>query len=155
MTIEERTNDSMCLPMVVLKRTYEELMQSVPDRPPETGGIIGGINRTVMTYEPDLGLVTRCRCSYRPDTARLNSIIRSWELEGICFLGIYHTHFYGVETLSNGDIQYIGSIMMALRDQLKRLFFPIVVMPQKEIVAYEAELAENGLRVVRIQLKQE
>jgi len=43
-----------------------------------------------------------------------------------------------VETLSAGDIFYIEQIMKSMSESIKKLYFPLVVLPQREMVVYVA-----------------
>ena len=72
-------------------------------------------------------------CSYVPDTDKMNSIIEKWFNEGIEFLGIFHTHYYGVKTLSDADKDYMRRIM---NSSIKILYFPVFVFPNNEMVLY-------------------
>ncbi len=119
------------------RKVYDRLLRAMPGAPPEIGGIIGGKNERISVYQIDTGGTSR-GCSYRPDVDKLNAVIEKWEAEGITFYGLFHTHFFDVKTLSEGDIHYIKIIMEAKPDFIKKLYFPIVVMPSKQIVAYKA-----------------
>lgn len=43
------------------------------------------------------------RCHYTPNVTMLNSCLVEWSESGIEFYGLFHTHFYGVSSLSKGD----------------------------------------------------
>lgn len=49
---------------------------------------------------------------------------------------MFHTHFYGVETLSEGDRRYIKDIMHAIPSWKQKLYFPIIVLPERKIKSY-------------------
>lgn len=58
-------------------------------------------------------------------------------------MGVFHTHFYGVNTLSEGDRAYIKQIMAAMPDGLECLYFPLIVFPDKEMIVYQASRSKN------------
>lgn len=66
---------------------------------------------------------------------------------GIEFYGLFHTHFYGVSSLSKGDEVYIKKILEAMPQSKKELFFPIVVLPDKKIISYRCYLDGSNLIV--------
>lgn len=125
--------------------TYERILSSMPNDPPEIGGIMGSIDGVVCRYQIDEGLTANRGCFYSPNVVFLNKVINDWQRDGILFQGIFHTHFFGVQTLSDGDIAYIKTIMAAMPEFISKLYFPIVVMPEKVIVVYLA--GRNGMTV--------
>lgn len=134
--------------MKIQASLLEQMIQDIPDTPPETGGILGGRDDVVTVYSLDKGLLTCAPCCYAPDTARLNGIISEWQSRGISFLGIFHTHFYGVESLSKGDKAYIARIMEAMPPCILSLYFPVVVLPSKELVVYKAVRSNGKIDIV-------
>lgn len=127
------------------KEVVNEILENVNTSPPETGGIIGMKENVVCKMEYDEGKRTYRACSYYPNVDRLNEIIFGWQKTGIQFVGLYHTHYFGVSSLSEGDELYIKQIMFKMPDNIKKLLFPIVVMPQKEIVLYSALKDGHGV----------
>lgn len=128
--------------MRIKSKLYNLILDAMPDTPPEIGGIIGGKNGIITACQLDNGIASG-GCSYRPDVNKLNMVIEKWEAEGIKFYGLLHTHFFDVKTLSEGDIHYIKIIMEAMPDIVKELYFPIVVMPSKQMVLYKAVKGEK------------
>ena len=59
-------------------------------------------------------------CVYAPNVGLLNEQIEKWQSEGICFVGLFHTHFAGVRTLSCMDMRYINKIMLAMPEAMVR-----------------------------------
>ena len=57
-------------------------------------------------------------------------------IHGIEFLGIFHTHYYGVKTLSDADKDYMRRIMNSMPESIKILYFPVFVFPNNEMVLY-------------------
>jgi len=114
---------------------------SVSDYPPETGGILGSsdgqlIDKLVM----DIPIETTDRpCSYSPNVEFLNENIATWQKHGVSFMGIFHTHFVGVKTLSHGDKKYINTIMATMPDTIEYLYFPVFVLPERILVCYKAQ----------------
>lgn len=124
--------------MKILTHVYQYICNSVPSAPPEIGGILGSMDGVVCKCQIDSGRPKSCGCSYSPNVDILNNTINSWQKEGILFHGIFHTHFFGVRTLSDGDIAYIDAILHAMPVYIHELYFPIVVLPEKQMVPYLA-----------------
>lgn len=79
--------------MRMCREIFDEIVNVAIDAPPEIGGIIGGDNNVVKTHYMDMGVSSVKACSYTPNVFLLNGIISEWSVEGIQFMGIYHTHF--------------------------------------------------------------
>lgn len=126
--------------MKVKKSVIDIINYSVSDMPHETGGILGSHNNNVLDeVVVDLPDTTNTRpCSYFPNVDFLNQHIKSWQDNGISFAGIFHTHFCGVKTLSCGDRKYINAIMCAMPQYINTLYFPLFVLPDRELVCYKA-----------------
>lgn len=75
------------------------------------------------------------------------SCLVEWSKSGIEFYGLFHTHFYGVSSLSKGDEIYIKKILEAMPKSKKELFFPIIVLPDKKIISYRCYLDGSNLVV--------
>ncbi len=139
-----------------IKRTVlEKINAAVPDNPPETGGILGSsdgnvIDRLVMDYPSE---IPERLCSYSPNTDFLNSCISDWQESNISFMGIFHTHFVGVKTLSCGDRNYINTIMAAMPDSIGYLYFPVFVLPDRSLVCYKAEKNGSMISIVQDELQ--
>ena len=133
-----------------IKRTVlEKINAAVPDTPPETGGILGSsdgnvIDRLIMDYPSE---IPERLCSYSPNTDFLNSCISDWQESNISFIGIFHTHFVGVKTLSHGDKKYINTIMAAMPDTIEYLYFPVFVLPERILVCYKAQRVYNEVEI--------
>lgn len=119
---------------------YEKVLLQLPEYPPEIGGIFGERQGVIDLYWVDRGINNKGRkcCSYEPNTQMLNKMIERWNEKGIAFAGIFHTHFWGNKSLSEGDIQYIRKIMIHMPETIEKLYFPIITMPEKEMFAYVA-----------------
>lgn len=132
--------------MRVLKSVIDIIDGSISDYPPETGGILGSCDDGVISeVVVDLPNAENIRpCSYFPNVDFLNSKIRLWQNKGVSFKGIFHTHFCGVRTLSEGDKKYIKAIVNAMPSEIKILYFPIYVLPDREMVCYKA-VNSNGI----------
>lgn len=121
--------------------------------PPEVGGILGGHDNIIDTTFYDIGLSGCTKCSYIPNTPLINSVIYKWQLESIAFMGIYHTHFYNVTSLSPGDEQYAKAILSSMPKSIAYLFFPILVIPQRELVCYIAKRDNESVFIRPDELK--
>lgn len=137
--------------MRILKSVVDTIDRSIADTPPETGGILGShggglIDEVVM----DLPAVKNTRpCSYYPNVEFLNHTIELWQKNGISFLGIFHSHFVGVRTLSGGDLRYIKAIMEAMPSTVDSLYFPVFVLPDRELVCYRAQKNGGAVEITR------
>lgn len=134
--------------MKIKTDVYHEIISCPGDNPPESGGILGARSDYIDVFEYDVGLPGGCACSYAPDTVRLNRVISEWQENDIAFAGIFHAHYFGVKTLSEDDIRYIHMIMNAMPPVIQSLYFPIVVMPQRELVVYRAERSNGNISVL-------
>ncbi|MBU5477693.1 hypothetical protein KQI69_00565 [Eubacterium sp. MSJ-13] len=114
------------------------LLQRLPEKLPETGGIIGGKNQEITEYWVDDDAVSKGKymCRYTPNVDVMNEKIHKWSEKNIDFLGIFHTHYFGIRTLSKGDIEYMYKIMNVMPLSVKVLYFPIIVFPEKEMILY-------------------
>ena len=126
--------------MRILKSVIDMIDSLVSAQPPETGGILGShdnefIDELIMD-EPNPRTIKNC--SYIPNISFLNKNIELWQSNNINFKGIFHTHYYGVKTLSCGDRKYIAEIMNSLPKSIKYLYFPIFVLPNRELICYKA-----------------
>lgn len=124
--------------MRMCREIFDEIVNVAIDAPPEIGGIIGGDNNVVKTHYMDMGVSSLKACSYTPNVSLLNGIISEWSVEGIQFMGIYHTHFFEVRTLSEGDVRYIRNILLGMPDEIDSLYFPLVVFPSRTMVCFKA-----------------
>lgn len=124
--------------MNIQKTILEQILNEQPDLPPESGGIIGGSDSAVTIHFKDDGITGGRTCCYQPNIVLLNDVIQQWQAKDLEFMGIYHSHFFGVKTLSEGDKTYIKIILQNMPDFINYLYFPVVVMPDKELVCYKA-----------------
>ena len=126
--------------MEITKAVMDALKCRISGMPPETGGIIGSHdNKTVDEVILDLPDPANTRpCAYFPNVDFLNRHIAVWQNSGVFFKGVFHTHFMGVRTLSCGDISYINTIMDTMPPQIDTLYFPLFVLPDRELVCYTA-----------------
>lgn len=126
--------------MKITHSVLAEINTAVQDYPYETGGILGSSNGKVidkLIMDHPSGTPERL-CSYSPNTGFLNHCINKWQESNVSFMGIFHTHFVGVKTLSCGDRNYIYAIMAAMPDNIEYLYFPIFVLPDRILVCYKA-----------------
>lgn len=126
--------------MEISQSIIDIINASILDLPVETGGILGSqngnlINEVVLDLqEPSAAK----RCSYSPNVAFLNRNIELWQKEDVVFKGIFHTHYFGVKTLSCGDRAYINEIMLSMPEGVNSLYFPVYVMPERQMICYKA-----------------
>ena len=130
--------------MILSRDVKEEMDLIIPCCPPECGGILGMHDDIIMYVEFDIKQTNSTHmCSYYPDVNFFNNIIRKWASEGIAFKGMFHTHFANVKTLSDGDIEYIEKIMNAVKESADHLYFPVYILPDRDLIVYLASL-KNG-----------
>lgn len=134
--------------MDIYKEVYDYIIDSVPKTPPETGGILGAKEKVICSVQLDNGISQNKFCSYEPNTIFLNSVIEEWQNMKINFVGIFHTHFYGVESLSEGDKEYIKVVMESMSHYTSSLYFPIVLSDQNRIVCYKAIRQDTDICII-------
>lgn len=144
--------------MDIMYKVYEKITKNVSDIPPESGGILGGYNNIINNVEFDNGVLQshQISCCYVPNVELLNKCIEQWSRMQIEFYGMFHTHFNGVSTLSNGDVSYIENIMKAMPKSKEKLYFPIVVLPERRMESYvcikrggKTRILEDSIKVIR------
>ena len=123
--------------MKIHNETLNEVLNQMPIVPPEAGGIIGGKEGLISLWKYDAGYIAK-GCSYCPNVNFLNEVIATWMDIDYDFMGIVHVHFGGSKYLSDGDKKYIKKIMKAMPDSIEKLYFPIVVQPEKQLFSYMA-----------------
>lgn len=139
--------------MLILESVNEAILSYQPESPPETGGILGGRGGIVTDFRLDDGSPTGKLCSYTPNTVLLNETIRRWQREKIEFMGVFHTHFFGVDTLSDSDMRYVEAIMKNMPPPIEQLYFPIIVMPQRKFSVYCAVRKNGEVIIFKDELK--
>ena len=135
--------------MVYYTDRSKKLNLLISDHPPESGGILGSIDDNIITeiLKDKVKVSSNKICCYEPNVCFLNQQIAKWSTKGISFKGIFHTHFVGVSTLSLADKKYIHKIMKNMPTQIKYLYFPIFVLPNRELVCYKAEKFKNEINI--------
>ena len=123
--------------MKIRKTIYNKIINLCPVVPPETGGIIGQQNGIIGFAEFDSGTLQSDCAVYIPTVEKLNPVIEKWNRSGIEFVGMFHSHPIGQETLSKDDVEYIHSVFDSMPDSVTELYFPIVI-PKSHIIAYKA-----------------
>ncbi len=143
--------------MKISKQVFNIIEKSSVDRQSEIGGILGSSNNDVVDdiVIDNAPIETLKACVYYPNIEFFNCKIAEWQKENISFMGMFHTHFAGVKTLSKGDINYINAIMKVMPDFIEFLYFPIYVLPDKKLICYRAikefdtvKICEETLHIV-------
>lgn len=137
--------------MWITRKVMNYIHSNISGLPPETGGILGSsdgikITHVVMDQQED---ETQYMCYYSPNIEFLNFFIEKWQKEDILFKGIFHTHFVGVQSLSSADKKYITNILNVMPIEIKDLYFPIYVLPNRELVVYRAFRNNNEIYIER------
>lgn len=131
--------------MKIQKSIFEEIINTVPYVPPESGGIIGGTNQVVTHFVFDRGTnLSNGYDTYVPNTLFLNKTIQRWKKDGVDFYGLFHSHFPQGTRLSNGDKQYITQIMNAMPQGINSLYFPII-LPRESMIVYRADKTDKNI----------
>lgn len=135
--------------MKISRKLYDKIFTQIGEEPPEIGGILGGVKDEITVVEFDECKTRKRLCSYTPNVEYLNTIIDLWEKEQIEFLGIFHSHYFGVKTLSEGDKKYICTIIKSMPNDISQLYFPIAVMPDKNFIVYKAYKCKGDVVIER------
>lgn len=131
--------------MKIKKEILDVVYQQTQGLMFESGGILGKKNEIITDVDIDKD-TSHVKCSYEPNIDRFNIIIDEWQKKEIDLAGIFHTHFFGVSTLSDGDISYIKTIMHAMPSEINQLYFPIVLPESKKIIPYLA-VREDKIKI--------
>lgn len=144
----------------ITNAVLEQILTTVGSNDPETGGILGGscADHVVRRFHFDRA-AQRTSVTYSPDTKTLNELLQSdWEPSGVNLLGFIHSHPFGVEAPSPGDLIYARRILEVFQS-LPYLLLPIVIpaTPTRKarLFAYAVArdaLAPEGVRVLRQQV---
>lgn len=118
----------------------------MPAVPPETGGILGSIDDIICRVVFDTKNTYTESAIYVPDICLFNKCISKWAENSIEFGGIFHSHPYLQNYLSDADIEYIHKIMRELPESINKLYFPIV-FPNSEIISFRAERSKNNIMI--------
>lgn len=133
--------------MVITEKVVSKIFENIGDVPPEIGGIIGASDLCIDYVAVDIGFTGVKACSYMPNVKFLNDVIKEWQEEGVEFKGIFHSHYFGIKTLSDGDKKYIRLIMRSMPVEIESLYFPIAVMPERELVVYKAYRYKEKVKI--------
>lgn len=136
--------------MYITKEAYAKIIGGIAEADYETGGILGETAGVVCHVELDegMGQPGLNKCYYSPDTQKLNKCISVWQKHYINFCGIFHSHLGNNETLSEGDLRYIRKIMFAMPEQIKKLYFPLIVLPQNKMKLFAAVRCGQEIKIV-------
>lgn len=127
--------------MKITAFVYEKLI-SMPNVPPESGGIID-------TVVFDSGYRVDGGGTYCLNITFLNQMVNKWFENGIAFYGMFHSHAIMWDCLSREDRIYITQIMQAMPKAIDTLLFPLV-FPKKEIKFYCAKNYPTKLKLTKL-----
>lgn len=137
--------------MKITKEVYEQIM-SLPETNTESAYLLGSSTQGVIDVlgntKSSNGIGSKT--SFAPNVNAWNQQIESWSQSEIEFIGILHTHYYGVGELSVADIEYINAITFAVADEHIKLYFPVFVFPERKLVLYSA-----GIKLGRLIINEE
>lgn len=135
--------------MKITKEVIRFIFQDITSTPPEIGGVLGSTKEVIDHVVKDKGIPGNISCCYTPNVEFLNQVIKEWQNAKIEFKGIFHSHYFGVDTLSQGDYRYIKTIMKSMPLNIDSLYFPVAVMPKRELVVYNAYKCKNKINIIR------
>lgn len=92
--------------------TYNQLLDTLSNKKPEQGGIIGGSKDNIIDqFYYDKSPVFSSISSYIPNAKVLSDIINvKWAKENIRFIGMIHSHLINKE-LSKEDIEFARDVL--------------------------------------------
>ena len=128
--------------MKIIQNAMNEIMFNVNGFTNEIGGILGGYDEVITRIVLDVDMKGNTPFKYVQNVSMLNRCISSWNEQKIKFYGIFHTHFND-RRLSKNDRNYIVNIMNQNSDNIKKLYFPIIVLPEMKMYVYKAEKKRN------------
>lgn len=140
--------------MKIKRETYIKILEQIPIHPPEKGGILGEKDGVIMVVQVDEGIDCQVPCCYMPNVDYLNETIEQWNKINIDFAGVFHTHFYGVDTLSRTDEKYIRKIHSSMPRGIDKLYFPLVLPELRKIVSYISIRNNNEIVIKKDIIKQ-
>ena len=123
--------------MKIRRTRYNQILYYCPIVPPEVGGILGSKDAVIDSVAYDSKYREYEKAMYIPDVKHLNRVINQWCEHGISFVGLFHSHPTGQETLSEEDISYIARIFQYMPLSISELYFPIVI-PKSHMISYKA-----------------
>ena len=136
--------------MIIIREVYDYIINNVPDSKFECGGILGlNSEKIAVSIQLDMGLHFRGMkiCNYYPDVTMLNQCILEWSKKDIVFGGIFHTHFSEIASFSEGDLEYIKKILLAMPKGIDTIYFPIFLLPVKKLIPFKVNLLDEILEV--------
>ena len=129
--------------MKITLSAFSAILRYTENSKCEVGGLLGGNTEVIHSCFCDLGTSSLGNVhKFYPNVRRFNSCIKDWNLAGIDFYGIFHSHTMGIE-LSNGDIRYIKRIMDNMPHTIDELFFPIIV--SGKMIGYKAYKRDSDI----------
>jgi len=134
--------------MKITKTAMEHIKFHTKNCISETGGIMGSYDGEVISeIIMDTSDEQSPRCYYAPNVDFFNKCIDDWQCQGKHFMGIFHTHFYNIKTLSAADTRYITAILLSMPEEICELFFPVFVFPDRKLVCYRAYRENNSVKI--------
>lgn len=126
--------------MTISREVYSCIL-SLPATNIESAYLLGSSEPNVINVLENTSVCNGIggKTNFIPNVNVWNNLIEDWESKGIDFIGILHTHYYNVEELSDGDIQYIEKIVSCTQNKPCKLYFPILVFPDRKLVLYSAK----------------
>lgn len=133
--------------MIILKKTYKNILYYLSNSTREVGGILGGYNGIITDFIFDKGMYNQNIGTYIPNVHFLNAYIEKWQSQNINLYGIIHNHLTEYAELSNEDIRCVETIMNSMPLQIEYLYFPVI--SSKNILnAFKVTRTDKGICIV-------
>ena len=127
--------------MEIKKEIYEQIINTLGKIEPEKGGILGSVDKKIITHYhyDEKGISTEH--SFTPDVDSLNSILEEWANEGVYLVGFIHSHTSEFNFPSCLDFKYAENIMNCLKC-IDFFYLPLLIFNSKK---------ENDIKVFKIE----
>ena len=130
--------------MRITAQVYDQMVQSFSQTVSSKAGILGIADGTVCAYMREEVLPAAVRTASDTDADELPGDLSQWSRRGIAFAGLVHGHPAGQDCLSKGDLQSMETLFAELPEDIKCLFFPLV-MPDGVVCFQIRRLGEKLL----------
>lgn len=139
--------------MTIKKQAVEKLWRLNTYSDNEIGGVLGSTDNQIIDVIQFDETSVHNAYSYSPNTKYLNAILLEWNRRGIAFMGMFHSHLFGIKQLSEKDKCYIKKILSSIHAENTTLYFPILVLPSQEIITYAGKKSSDGITIFKEDVK--
>lgn len=133
----------------ITSRALSQITSAIGTRQPEQGGVLGISNSGVISHFYFDHSAVKTGATYSPDLAGIRPVLAYWDMEGVRFCGMIHSHPGNFSTPSTGDLIYAERILKAMPRTLRGIMhMPIVTVDpysgRMQICWYVARLTSSG-----------